>query len=160
MRGRDIMKTTVNLAAAVLAGIALSGVAQGQQLNCVKDVTYGKEFLAKFPDAGVACREVKVVGGEKWVRFGAEVKHNKDNRITLDFLNSKGDHAVSPMTFIYTPDATLTLENKDVKAASAVEEGDKIVVWIPESRFGLYAQPGVAESKQFKLASSDSTNQR
>ena len=154
------MKTTVNLAAAVLVGTCLSGVAQGQQLNCVKDVTYSKEFLAKFPDAGVACREVKVVGGEKWVRFGAEVKHNKDNRITLDFLNSKGDHGVAPMTFIYTPDATVTLENKDVKAASAAEEGDMIVVWIPESRFGLYAQPGVAESKQFKLASSDSTNQR
>jgi hypothetical protein len=150
------MKTTVKLAAAVLVGISLSGVAQGQApLNCVKDVTFGKEFLAKFPDAGVACREVKVVGGEKWVRFGAEVKHNKDNRITLDFLNSQGDHAVYPMTFEYTPDATLTLENKDVKAASAVEKGDKIVVWIPESRFGLYAQPGAAQSKQFKLASAD-----
>ncbi len=64
------------------------------------------------------------------------------------------------MTFIYTPDATLTLENKEVKAASAVQEGDKIVVGIPESRFGLYAQPGVAESKQFKLASEDSTIRR
>ncbi len=83
------MKITVNLAAAVLIGISLSGIAQGQpKLSCVKDVTYGKEFLAKFPDAGVACREVKVVGGEKWVRFGAEVKHNKDDHITLDFLNS------------------------------------------------------------------------
>ena len=155
------MKTTVNMAAAILVGIALSAVAQGQpQPNCVKDVTFGKEFLAKFPDAGVACREVKVVGGEKWVRFGAEVKTNKDSRITLDFLNSQGDHAVYPMTFLYTPDATLTLENNKVKAASAVEKGDKIVVWIPESRFGLYAQPGVAESKQFRLASDDSTIQR
>ena len=161
MRGRDIMKTTVNLTAAVLVGISLCGVAQGQpKLNCIKDVVYGKEFLAKFPDAGVACREVKVVGGEKWVRFGADVKHNKDNRITLDFLNSQGDHAVYPMTFIYTPDATLTLANKEVKAASAVEEGDEIVIWIPESRFGLYAQPGAAESKQFKLASDDSAIRR
>jgi hypothetical protein len=153
------MKTTVKLATAVFLGISLTGVAQGQpKLNCTKDVMYGKEFLAKFPDAGSACQEVKVVQGEKWVRFDAQVKHNKDNRMTVDFLNTKGDHTGNPMTFAYTPDATLTLEKKKVvKAASEVKEGDRVMVWVPESRFGLYAQPGAAESKQFKVVSDDST---
>jgi hypothetical protein len=148
------MKTTVKLAAAVLIGISLTGLAQGQpKLNCVKDVKYGQEFLAKFPDAGSACQEVKVVGGEKWVRFDAQVKSNKDNRMTVDFLNQSHEHTGNPMTFQYTPDATLTLENKNVKAASAVEKGDKVMVWVPESRFGLYAKPGAAESQQFKVIS-------
>ena len=154
------MKTTVKLAVAVLIGIPLTGVAQGQpKLSCVKDVTYGKEFLAKFPDAGSACQEVKIVRGEKWVRFNAEVKHNKDNHMTVDFLNTDQKHTSNPMTFAYTPDATLTLENQNVKAASAVEEGDKVMLWVPESRFGLYAEPGAAESKRFALVS-DSTTQR
>src|SRR6516162_4136750 len=155
------MKATVKLAAAVLIGIPLTGVAQGQpKLNCVKDVKYGQEFLAKFPDAGSACQEVKVVGGEKWVRFDAQVKENKDNLMTVDFLNKSHEHTGNPMTFQYTPDATLTLDNKKVKAASAVEKGDKVMVWVPESRFGLYAQPGAAESKHFALVSDDSSKER
>ena len=154
------MKTTVKLAGALLIGIPLIVFAQEQpKLNCVKDVTYGKEFLAKFPDAGSACQEVKVVQGEKWVRFDAQVKQNKDDRMTVDFLSQKQEHTGKPMTFAYTPDATLTLENKDVKAATAVEEGDKIMLWVPESRFGLYAQPGAAESKHFALVSDGSAKQ-
>jgi hypothetical protein len=152
------MRPTVKLAAALLIGIPLTGAAQDQaKLNCVKDVSYGQEFLAKFPDAGSACQEVKVVQGEKWVRFDAQVKHNKDGRITVDFLNKSKEHTGKPMTFEYTPDATLTLENKKVKPASEVKEGDKLVLWVPESRFGLYAQPGAAESKHFALVSGDST---
>ena len=41
------MNTTVKLAAAVLFGVPLICAAQDQpKLNCVKDVSYGKEFLA------------------------------------------------------------------------------------------------------------------
>src|SRR6516164_6991977 len=137
------MRTTVKLATTVLIGISLTGVAQGQpKLNCVKDVKYGQAFLAKFPDAGSACQEVKVLQGEKWVRFNAQVKQNENNRITVDFLNTEQKHTGNPMTFEYTPDATLTLKNKNVKAASAVKKGDTVMVWVPESRFGLYAKPG------------------
>ena len=150
------MRTTVKLATTVLIGISLTGVAQGQpKLNCVKDVKYGQAFLAKFPDAGSACQEVKVVQGEKWVRFNAQVKQNQNNRLTVDLLNQSHEHTGNPLTFEYTPDATLTLENKNVKAATAVKKGDKVMVWVPESRFGIYAQPGDVESKQFKVVSAD-----
>ena len=152
------MKPTVKLAAALLIGIPLTGAAQDQpKLNCVKDVSYGKEFLAKFPDAGSECQEVKIVQGEKWVRFNAEVKQNKNDHLTVDFLDQKQEHTGKPMTFAYTPDATLTLVNKKIKPASEVKEGDKVMVWVPESRFGVYAQPGAAESKQFAVVSGDST---
>jgi hypothetical protein len=155
----DIMQSSVKLATAVLIGISLTGVAQGQpKLNCTKDVQYSKEFLTKFPDAGAACQEVKVVQGEKWVRFNAQVKYNKDNRLTVNFLNTNGDHTGNPVTFAYTPDATLTLEKKKVvKTASEVKDGDIVIVWVPESRFGVFAEPGAAESKQFKVVSDDST---
>ena len=152
------MRTTVKLATTVLIGISLTGVAQGQpKLNCVKDVKYGQAFLAKFPDAGSACQEVKVVQGEKWVRFNAQVKQNQNNRLTVDLLNQSHEHTGNPLTFEYTPDATLTLVNKKIKPASEVKEGDKVMVWVPESRFGVYAHPGAAESKQFAVVSGDST---
>jgi len=150
------METTVKLTAAVLIGFSLTGIAQGQS-DCVKDVAYNKEFLAKFPDAGAVCQEVKVVNGEKWVRFNAQVKSNTDNRITVDFLDKQQNHYGNPMTLSYTPDATLTLENKKVKPASEVKKGDKVVVWVPESRYGIYAQPGAVESKQFAVVSGDSS---
>ena len=145
------MKPTVKLAIAVLAAIPLVNVAHAQRLSCSRDITYSEEFLAKYPDAGGACQEVKIANGEKWARFNAEVKSNKDGRITVDLLNTAGRHWGDPLTFEYTPDATLTLENKKVKAASAIKKGNKIVVWIPERRFGLSAQPGASESQQFKL---------
>ena len=148
------MRTTLKLENTVFIGISLTGVAQGQpKLNCVKDVKFGQAFLAKFPDAGSACQEVKVVQGEKWVRFDAQVKQNQNNRLTVDLLNQSHEHTGNPLTFEYTPDATLTLENKQVKAASAVKKGNKVMVWVPESRFGIYAQPGDVESKQFKVVS-------
>ena len=150
------MKTTVKVAAAILIGIPLTAVAEDQpKLSCVKDVKYSEEFLAKFPDAASACQEVKVVQGEKWVRFDAQVKNNKDNRMTVDLLDQKQEHTGKPMTFEYTPDATLTLANKKIKPASEVKGGDKVMVWVPESRFGVYAQPGAAESKQFKVVSAN-----
>jgi len=155
------MKAALKLAGAILVGIPLTSVAQDQpKLNCVKDVSYSQEFLAKFPDAGSECQEVKMVQGEKWVRFNAEVKQNKDDHLTVDFLNKNEQHTGKPMTFAYTPDATLTLENKKVKPASDVKEGDKVVLWVPESRFGIYAQPGAAESKHFAVVSDDSAKQR
>jgi hypothetical protein len=48
------------------------------------------------------------------------------------------------------------LVNKKIKPASEVKEGDKVMVWVPESRFGVYAHPGAAESKQFAVVSGDS----
>lgn len=50
-------------------------------------------------------------------------------------------------------DATVTLTDQQVKPASALKEGDKIVFWVPESRFGFYAKSGAAESQQFKVVS-------
>ena len=146
------MKTVVKLAAAILVGIPLVCAAQGQpQLSCTKDVSYNKDFLAKYPDAPAACQEVRALNGEKWARFNAVVRGNKDSRITVRFLNAAKTPAGRALSFEYTPDATLTLDNQKVKSASAVKKGDKIVVWLPESRFGLYAAPGAIDSPHFTL---------
>jgi hypothetical protein len=147
------MKTAIKLVAAVLVAIPLAGVAQ-QKLSCVTDISFNKEFLAKFPQAPAACNEVEVVKGQKWARFDAEVKKTEGNRMTVDFLG-KQKEPITTMTFEYTPDATVTLENKKVKPASEAKEGDRIVVWVPEKRFGVAAKPGDSESEHFAVVSDE-----
>jgi hypothetical protein len=155
------MKSSAKFVAAMLIGIPLAGVAQQSELTCVNDVTYSNEFLTKFPKAGAACQEVKVTNGQKWVRFNAEVKGNADNRLTVNFLDNLRQQPLGKaMTFEYTPDATVTLSNKQVKAASAVKKGDKIMIWVPENRFGLYAKPGASESEHFALVTEEAAKQR
>jgi hypothetical protein len=156
------MKSNVKLAAAVLIGIPLTSFAQGQPpLSCVKDVVYSQEFLAKYPRAPAACNEVVMANGEKWARFNAEVKSRQGTHLTLSFIDSEGRSVSTVVTFEFTPDATLTLaDKKEVKPVAALNEGDKVVMWVPESRMGFYAQPGASQSKHFAVVSDDSAKQR
>jgi len=149
------MRSTVKVTAMVLLAVPLTGVAQ-QQLSCVKDMVYSQEFLAKYPRAPAACNELIVSQGEKWARFDAEVKNRQGLHLTVDFIDHQS-RPVATMTFEFTPDATLTLSEKHaVKPVGYLHEGDKIVVWVPEKRFGFYAEPGAAESKHFALVSDNS----
>jgi hypothetical protein len=133
--------------------------AGAQQLSCVKDITYSKEFLAKFPQAGAACNEVVSANGQKWVRFTAEVKAVEGNHLTVAFLDNH-ETPVSTLTFSFDPTASVTLENNEQKAASTVEEGQKLKVWMPESKVGFYAKPGAAKSQQhFALVSTAPTKE-
>ena len=139
----------------VLLAVPLTGVAQ-QQLSCVKDIVYSPEFVAKYPRAGSACNEVIVSKGEKWARFNAEVKNRQGYHLTVDFIDDQ-ERPVANMTFEVTPDATVTLRDEhQVKPAAKLQKGEKIVVWVPEKRFGFYAEPGASESKHFAVLSDDS----
>jgi hypothetical protein len=151
------MKGKVKLAAAVLIGLPLIGVAQ-QPLSCTKDIVYSQEFLAKYPRAGAACNEVIVAKGEKWARFNAEVKSRQGSHMTVSFIDNEGRSVNTTMTFEFTPDATVTLaDKKEIKPVSALKEGEKVVFWVPEKRMGFYAQPGASDSQHFAVVSDDST---
>jgi hypothetical protein len=144
------MKTRMKLAAAVLIGIPLIGITQAQQPKC-KDITFSQEFLTKFPRAGAACNEVHVVKGEQWARFNAEVKHIEGTHVNVDLIDNGNRPVGANVTFEFTPDATVTLTNREVKPASALKEGNRVVIWVPEKRFGFYAKAGAAESKQWAV---------
>jgi hypothetical protein len=153
-----IMKTKVNLLLAVLIGMPVVGLADDQKLSCIKDITFSQEFLATYPKAGAACNQVVMSNGEKWARFDATVKKMSPGHTNVDFVDKQGNK-VANMTFSFDPAAQVEVDGKP-KSASHLEEGDKLVLWMPESRFGFYAKPGKAESEHFKLASSSSTEER
>jgi hypothetical protein len=155
------MNTCVKLIGFLFVAIPIVASAQNteRRLSCVKDITYSKEFLSKFPDAGAACIEAKTANGKKWIRFNAEVKKKEGDHLTVEFLD-KEEKAVTTMIFAFDPNATIMMEDKSVKAASAAEEGDKIMVWVPETRFDLYAKPGASQSEHFTLVSNGQPQER
>jgi hypothetical protein len=122
---------------------------KGQELSCIKDVTWSHEFLERYPNAAPACREVKVKDGEKWVRFEAKVKGVKKNEVTLDFLNVRGD-TLATATVAPKEASRLKVGGKDVKYSS-LRAGDTLDVWMPESRLGFYAEPGASEVTELPL---------
>ena len=153
------MRTAVILAASVLAAMPLVGGAQQPKLNCTKDVSYSAEFLAKFPNASAACNEVVEANGQKWVRFDATVKSRQGNHLTVSFIDSH-HNSVAIMTFSFDPVARVTLENHEQKAATLLDEDEKILIWMPESRIGLFAKPDPTLAKHFQLVSDDTNKQQ
>jgi hypothetical protein len=181
-----IMKSGMKLAVAVLAGVPLAGCfgrpqqaeppqaqqaqqAQPQQaqqvqpqaqqpLSCIGDVTYSREFLAKYPDAPAACQEAVEANGQKWVRFNAKVESAKDGEATVDLLNTHGN-PLGALTFAFTPDAQVVVNGRPVMASS-LKGGEEVVMWMPEKQFGFYAEPGAPESQRFRLVSTDTSQKR
>ena len=154
------MRTIATLALAVLIGIPFIALADDDQpkLSCTTDMTYSKEFLAKFPKAPAACNGVTEMKGEHWALFNAEVKKKEGNHLTVTFMD-KQEQPVSTMTFSFDPEAQVVTEDDEPKLASKLDEGDKIKVWMPESRIGLYAKPGASDSKHFALVGTGSTKE-
>jgi hypothetical protein len=154
------MKAVWKLAIAAVAGTPLVGVAQApqHQLSCINDVTYSQEFLAKYPRAPAACDQVIESNGQKWIRFNAKTQSVGEGQATFGFSDSYGN-TVASLTFAFTPDAQVVVKGRP-KMASSLKKGDKVVFWMPENRFGFYAHAGAAESQQFKLAGTDTTQGR
>lgn len=144
------MTARVGLMALALAMTPLIATAadEAPQLSCIKDVKYSQEFLQKNPKAPAACREVVVKDGAKWIHFVGEVTERKGNQVTIDFQNVAGD-PLATIVAEASPDARLKIGDKKVKYSS-LRAKDKIDVWMPESRFGFYAEPG-QEMSQLKV---------
>lgn len=152
------MKTAMTLTIGILATMPLMGATQEPKLNCTKDMAYSAEFLAKFPNASAACNEVVKANGQKWVRFNAVVKSREGNHLTVKFIDNH-HNAVATMTFSFDPTAHVTLDDNQQKAATLLEEGDKLLIWMPENRIGLYAKPDPTQAKHFTLVSDDTNSQ-
>lgn len=151
------MNTEVKLAIAVLVLMPLIGVAEDQpKLSCVKDITYSKEFLARYPKAGAACREVVMKNGEKWARFDADVVKVQGNAVTATFKGA-ADESLDSLTITAASDMHVSVDGQDTKLSS-LQPGDKLSFWVPESRMAFYATPGGAESS--RLAVSQTAIQR
>ncbi len=117
--------------------------------SCIGSITFSQEFLTRYPNAGGACREVKVENGEKWARFDADVVRVRGNRVTANFVDRFG-RSLGPITFDAAPDARVMVSGRP-RLFSQLKRDDKLSFWMPESRVGFYAEPGASESDQLAV---------
>jgi hypothetical protein len=146
------MNTRVKLIGVLISAVPLVGLAQGQaqgehKLSCIKDITYSEEFLARYPRAGAACREVQMRNGEKWVRFEAEIAGVKGDEITTNFID-EFKNPISTIVFKANPGAKLNINGTEVDF-DHLKPGDKLDLWWPQSKLGFYSsQPGSSNMKK------------
>jgi hypothetical protein len=127
------------------------------KLSCIKDMVFSQEFLARYPRAGAACREVVMKNGMKWARFDADVVDVKGNQVTANFLDTF-NQPLSTVTFVATPEARVLVEGKEAKFSS-LNKGDTLSFWMPESRVGFYAAPGASEAKKLAVVDTKTSRQ-
>jgi hypothetical protein len=127
-------------------------LAEGQSSSsCIGNIVFSHEFLASYPQAGAACREVKMQDGMKWARFDAEVTRVRGNRVTANFID-RNDRKLSTITFDAARDARVEIDNRQRRFDSLMP-GDKLSFWMPENRAGFYAEPGASESTKLAVVS-------
>ena len=152
------MNARMSLMLVVLVATPFVAVAADPpKLSCIKDIVYSQEFLARYPKAGAACREVVMKDGMKWARFDADVAAVKGNEVTANFIDSY-KQPVATLTFTAAPDARVMIGGKEAKF-STLRAGDTLSFWMPESRVGFYAAPGASENTKLAVVS-DSASRR
>jgi hypothetical protein len=108
--------------------------------SCISNIVFSHEFLEKYPNAGGACREVKVQDGHKWARFDANVAEVNGNRVTADFVDRYGTK-LTTIVFDAPSDARVEVNGRSTKYSSLMP-GDKLSFWMPDNQVGFYAKPG------------------
>lgn len=119
----------------VVPAIALAA----DDLGC-GSVNFGEDVLAQLPNAKAACRGVMTKNGTVYARYIAEVVSADKEAVTVIFIGQDGKGVVK-VTLAPTETDTVKIDGKDTKY-SDLDKGDKIDVWIPHSRWGLYGTPG------------------
>jgi hypothetical protein len=117
--------------------------------SCIGHFTFSQEFLSKYPNAGGACREVKVENGQKWARFDADVFNVRGRRVTANFVD-RYDNNVGSLTFEAAHDARVDINGRPTRY-SDLKRGDRLSFWVPEGRAGFYAAPGTQPSDKLAV---------
>jgi hypothetical protein len=123
--------------------------------SCISNFTFSRDFLTRYPDAGAACREVKVENGQKWARFDASVSRVARNQVTANFLD-RFDKNVGTITFEATPDARVEVDGRPQRFSS-LRQGDKLSFWMPQDRVGFYAEPEALDTMKLAVVDTGAT---
>jgi hypothetical protein len=144
------MNAGVKLGVLALITAPIAGLAEDQPKLSCKDFTYSQEFLAQYPKAGAACREVIMKDGQKWVRFETDIKKVNGNQATADVIDNHGN-TVSTLTVEAAADTRVSTSKGAEKKFSQLKAGNKLMVWLPESKVGFYAAPGASDMEKLAV---------
>lgn len=138
---------------------AQSRVQEGQSSSsCVSNITFSQDFLTRYPNAGGACREVRVEDGRKWARFDAEVVQVRGNRVTADFVD-RADRKLGKVTFDAPRDGRIMMGRREMRFSS-LRQGNMLSFWVPEGSDTFYTRPGTTSDTTRLALVSQSPTQR
>jgi len=128
-----------------------SKLAEGQtSSSCINNFTFSQEFFTRYPNAGAACREVKVENGHKWARFDANVVTTGRNQLTANFVD-RFNNSVGTITFDTSPDFRVQMNGQQVRVSS-LQRGDTLSFWVSQDQAGFYAEPHALDSTKLAVA--------
>ena len=127
-----------------LVGAQQVGSDVGTVIPC-SDLTFSKDFLAKYPKAPAACIEARTYNGKKYAKFNGKVYLKEGSAMTVQVNNVAGD-ALNAITVQPSQTATLLVNGKEEKF-SDLKVGDPIAIWISQDRYSFYSAPGKAAGK-------------
>lgn len=125
----------------LMIGIAHAAVDPDElpQVSC-SELKFSAAFLAKFPQAPQACQDARVYKGKRYAKFDAKVYISDPAFMTVQILNAAGDTLT---TFSFKPSPTQrVLSNGREKLFHDLQVGEKITIWVSESRLEAYELPG------------------
>jgi hypothetical protein len=147
------MNTVVKSVALLLAVTPMVALAQGQskptKVNCDSFV-YSERFLARFPKGPAACQEVKTQDGEKWVHFEGHITAIQGNEVTTSFMDDFNNPVVTVTVTAADAKQAVKVDGQDGKW-SDIKVGQKISLWMPQSKIGFYAKPGSMDKGELTI---------
>ena len=147
------MNTVVKLVGLVLLAAPILVIAQlpsqPPKVNC-EGFLYSEKFLARFPKGPAACQEVKMQNGEKWARFEGSITAIKGNEVTTSFKDDFNNPVVNVTVTAADAKQAVRINGEDGKW-SDIKVGEKISLWMPESKIGFYSRPGSMDKGELKI---------
>jgi hypothetical protein len=147
------MNAGVKLVGLALITAPILAIAQGQskptKVNC-DSFLYSEKFLARFPKGPAACQEVKTQNGEKWVHFEGSITAKEGNEVTTSFVDDFNNPVVTVTVTAADARQSVLINGQDGKWAD-IKVGEKISLWMPQSKIGFYAKPGSMDKGQLTI---------
>ena len=107
-------------------------------LGC-DSVNWGKEVLAKFPNAEKACHGVTMKNGAAYAHYVAEVIKVGKESMTVHLIDRNGK-AISEVEFVPPADQSVKSGGQASKFRD-LDKGTTLDLYIEHNRWGLYSSP-------------------
>jgi hypothetical protein len=103
--------------------------------NSCSTILWNPAFLADFPKAAAACREVTVKDGVKYAKFDGKVSKVGHQYVQVEVSDVAGI-PISTIAFEIGTGGRITMTDKVVKVAD-LRTGDQLTFWVREGKFGI-----------------------
>jgi hypothetical protein len=126
------------LCAAIVPAMALAATPPttlDTTTNPCSTITWNPAFLADFPKAPAACREITVKDGVKFAKFDGTVTKVGTQFVQVA-VSDVANLPISTIAFQIGTGGRITMGDKVIKVAD-LQAGDALTFWVREGKYGV-----------------------